>query len=170
MKRPYGSPLADARRLSRTRRFGALAAALAAPALLLCACYVVPIAPDGTPVYPVPPPAAAGRPIVIAGGPPPSVLNARLYPANDIAAQTGMIAGTVTNTMTGKGRFQMSYRGELLVGEATRVDGDERRGVANAYGTGGTYMRCEYRMTSPYQGAGECTLSNGAQYSVHLGS
>ena len=99
----------------------------------------------------------------------PTMLNARLYPANDLATQTGMMSGTVTNMMTGKGRFQLDYRGELLTGEATRVSGDERRGVANAYGTRGTYMSCDYKMNTPYQGAGSCTLSNGAKYEVHLG-
>jgi hypothetical protein len=72
--------------------------------------------------------------------------------------------------MTGKGRFQLDYRGEILTGEATRVSGDERRGVASAYGSRGTYMSCEYRMNTPYQGAGTCTLGNGAKYEVHLGS
>jgi len=72
--------------------------------------------------------------------------------------------------MTGKGQFQMEYKGELLAGEATRVSGDERRGVANAYGPRGTYMSCDYQMTSPFQGAGKCTMSTGAQYEVHLGT
>jgi len=150
-----------------------LATAIAAPAIVLAGCYIVPIAPDGTPMYPVPyapPPQAGVAPPVVYGGPAPAVLQARLYPANDIAIQTGMITGTVTNMMTGKGRFQMDYKGELLSGEATRVSGDERRGVASAYGPRGTYMSCEYRMSSPYQGAGSCTMSTGAQYQVHLGS
>jgi len=160
-----------------------LAVALAVPTIVLTGCYVIPMAPDGTPMYPlpyVPPPqsgitaptAAYGAPMApaIYGSPPPAVLQARLYPVNDIATQTGMMSGTVTNMMNGKGRFQMDYKGELLVGEATRVSGDERRGVASAYGPRGTYMSCEYRMSSPYQGAGTCTMSSGAQFQVHLGS
>jgi hypothetical protein len=97
------------------------------------------------------------------------VLQARLYPANDAATQTGLLSGTVTNMMTGKGRFELDYRGELLVGEATRVPGDDRRGIANAYGQRGTFMNCEYRMTTPYQGTGTCNLSSGARYQVHIG-
>jgi hypothetical protein len=160
-----------------------LAVALAVPPIVLTGCYVIPMAPDGTPLYPVPyapppqsgiagPTVAYGTPVapVIYGSPAPAVLQARLYPANDAATQTGMIAGTVTNMMNGKGRFQMDYKGELLVGEATRVSGDERRGVASAYGPRGTFMSCDYRMSSPYQGAGTCTMSTGAQYQVHLGS
>ena len=54
-----------------------LAAAVAAPALALTGCYVVPLAPDGTPIYPyahtAPPytvvPYPAARPYV--AGPPP---------------------------------------------------------------------------------------------------
>lgn len=152
-------------------------------AFALSGCYVVPIAPDGTPVYPAYPlnvPAAIVAPGPVAGAPSPppamampaapSVLQARLYPSNDAATRIGMLSGTVTNMMTGKGRFQLEYRGEVLVGEATRTPGDDRAGVANAYGDRGTYMNCTYRMTTPFQGTGSCSLSTGAQYQVHLGS
>lgn len=157
-----------------------IAFAMAVPTIALSGCYVVPIAPDGTAaIYPYPylPPqyataanAGALPPRVVSGAPMPAVLQARLYPTNDIASQGGMISGTVTNMMNGKGQFQMDYKGELLTGEATRVSGDDRRGVANAYGPRGTYMSCDYKMTSAYQGAGKCTMSTGAQYEVHLGS
>ena len=162
-----------------------LAATVAVPALALTGCYVVPLAPDGTPIYPythtAPPYTVTPYPVapyavapypsppVVAGPPMPAMLNARLYPANELATQTGMMTGTVTNMMTGKGRFQLDYKGELLSGEATRVSGEERRGVANAYGPRGTYMSCDYKMNTPYQGAGSCTMSNGAKYEVHLG-
>ena len=154
-------------------------------AFALSGCYVVPIAPDGTPVYPypaypinVPAPLVMPGPVssvpppqqAVATPPMPSVLQARLYPSNDAATRVGMLSGSVTNMMTGKGRFQLDYRGEVLVGEATRTPGDDRAGVANAYGDRGTYMNCTYRMTTPYQGTGTCSLSTGAQYQVHLGS
>jgi len=158
-------------------------------ALALSGCYVVPIAPDGTPVYPaypinVPAPLVVPAPATAASAPPPyvaaqpvlgapampAVLQARLYPSNDAATRVGMLSGSVTNMMTGKGRFQLEYRGEVLVGEATRVPGDDRSGIANAYGDRGTYMNCTYRMTTPFQGTGTCNLSTGAQYQVHLGS
>ena len=80
-----------------------------------------------------------------------------------------MVTGAVTNMMTGKGRFNLNYRGDTLTGEATRISGDERRGVASAYSPSGTYMSCEYRMNTPRQGAGTCTFSNGAQYKLHIG-
>ena len=67
-----------------------------------------------------------------------------------------------------QGRFNLNYRGEVLSGEATRTSGDARKGVASAYGTAGSFMSCEYQMSSPLQGAGECTLSNGARYQVHI--
>ena len=175
----------------------------------VCGCVMVPVASDGTPIYPLaapaypavavpiptvqgpgpnflaPVPGRASRP---AGAPPPppyyappvepaapagpaapASLQARLYPSNEVATETGMLSGTVTNMMTGKGFFQLNYRGEVLSGEATRVPGDERRGVANAYGQRGTFMTCDYRMTTPYLGTGTCSLSNGAQYQVHIG-
>src|SRR5687768_5872890 len=97
----------------------ALALALAAP-LALSACYVIPINPDGSPaalppgiVLPVPhgtssapvPPAAPSQ-----GKSVPAALPARLYPANEIATQTGVVSGTVTNMMSGKGRFRSEER------------------------------------------------------------
>jgi hypothetical protein len=150
-----------------------LAVALALPALALTGCYVVPVA-DGHYAHVVPgpivvPPGAV-PPVVVHEGPGVVALPVRLYPANDLANQTGTLSGTVTNLMSGKGRFQFNYQGELLAGEATRVSGDDRRGVASAYGPRGTYASCEYQMNTPYQGAGMCTFSNGAKYQVHIGS
>jgi hypothetical protein len=159
-----------------------LAAVLAASATALSGCYVVPVAPDGTPAWPpgavwgpgttpAPGTAAAGQPAAPAQRPAvPATLQAKLYPANDLATQTGVVNGTVTNMMSGKGRFLLDYRGELLSGEATRVSGDARKGVASAYSPGGSYMSCEYQMSSPYQGAGVCTFSSGARYQVHIGN
>ena len=157
-----------------TRR-NAIFGALAASALSLSGCYVLPVAPEGYPYtypYPAPAPSPAQSHAPISG-PPASqsvVLQARLYPANELASQTGVIHGTVTNMMTGKGRFQLNYRGETLSGEATRVEGDSRRGVASAYGSSGGYMSCEYQMNTPRQGAGMCQFSNGAKYQVHIGT
>jgi hypothetical protein len=154
-----------------------LASALAVCATALSGCYVIPVAPDGKPAWP---PGAVWGPGVsdapAAAAPPAprpaaaATLQAKLYPANDLAIQTGVVNGTVTNMMSGKGRFLLDYRGEVLSGEATRVSGDQRKGVASAYSPGGSYMSCEYQMSSPYQGAGTCTFSNGARYQVHIGN
>jgi hypothetical protein len=156
--------------------------ALAASAIALQGCYVVPYGPDGrlpaglpAGVYmPYDPNAlktggAAPGPVVSqpAG---PEALPARLYPQNDAATQVGMVSGTVTNMMNGKGRFQLNYRGELLAGEATRVSGDQRKGVASAYGPSGSFMSCEYQMSSPARGAGTCNFSDGAKYQLHVGN
>lgn len=154
-----------------------LAAALL-PAFALAGCVVMP-GPDGQPWVvlggPVNPPqhTYGGPPGPVPGpasGPAiPTALNVRLYPANDLATQSGVLNGTVTNMMSGKGRFQFEYQGELLAGEATRVSGDERRGVASAFGPRGTYANCDYQMNTPLQGAGNCTFSTGAKYQVHIG-
>jgi hypothetical protein len=151
--------------MKRTTR---IAAALAACAVTLSGCYVLPYDHEGKPfpVYPIGVPPNAQAP---ATGPGPVALNVRLYPANDIATQTGVLTGTVVNMMTGKGRFQLNYRGETLTGEATRVDGDARRGVASAFSPSGAYMSCEYQMSNPKQGAGTCSMSNGAKYQAHIG-
>ncbi|TAK39747.1 MAG: hypothetical protein EPO29_10610 [Betaproteobacteria bacterium] len=153
-----------------------LTLAAAVSVALLSGCVAVPVGPDGQlyvyppGVVPAPVPAAVPQPGAPAASQFPATLQARLYPANDIATLTGVVTGTVTNMMTGKGRFQLSYKGEMLVGEATRVDGDARRGVASAYGQSGAFMSCEYQMNNPRQGAGTCTFSDGARYQVHVGS
>lgn len=148
-----------------------LLAAMALQAVSLSGCYVVPVGPDGQPAWVIPIHPQPGSPGPAAGQPAmPKVLHARLYPDNELATQTGMVSGTVTNMMTGKGRFQLVYAGETLTGEATRVSGDERKGIASAYGASGSFMSCEYQMNSPLQGAGTCMFSNGARYKVHIGN
>lgn len=158
-----------------------LAAAIGLQASLLSGCYVVPVTPDGSnyaiyiPTTPPPTPYPGSpvpqHPVAQPSQPAlPKVLHARLYPENDLAAHTGMVSGTVTNMMTGKGRFQLQYAGELLTGEATRVSGDERKGIASAWGASGSFMSCEYQMSSPQTGAGTCSFSNGARYKVHIGN
>ena len=157
-----------------------LFAALAFPVLALSGCYVMPVGHDASgnphyvysplPVVPAPGAAHAPQPVVVPGGPMAVALPVKLYPINDLANQTGVLTGEVTNLMTGKGRFTFNYQGETLVGEATRVANDERRGLASAYGPRGTFARCEYQMSTPRMGAGTCTFSNGAQYQLHVGS
>lgn len=151
-----------------------LYAALSAAACALSACVAVPVGPEGQ-LYVYPPGVPPGA--IAPGGAAypdhrspqfPAALPARLYPVNEAAIQTGIVTGTVTNMMNGKGRFQLQYMGEVLVGEATRAG--ENRGVASAYGAGGTRMSCEYQMNTPRQGVGTCVFSNGAQYRVHIGA
>jgi len=162
----------------------ALAAALCAAAL--SGCYVIPVghadidriealvrqanqAPRPAPA----PVAAQGATASAPSAPAPSApvaIPARLYPINEIATENGMVSGTVTNMMNGKGRLQLNYRGELLAGEATRVANDERKGVASAWGPSGSFMTCEYQMSSPAHGAGTCNFSDGARYQVHVGN
>jgi len=167
------------------------AIACALPALV-SGCYIVPVGPEAMvklntlleqvqnapSAAPAPAPTSAAKPtvdpkvvpaaIAIPAGP--TTLYARLYPANDIATESGMVSGTVTSMMNGKGRFQVTYRGETLTGEATRVSGEDRKGVASAWGPNGSFMSCEYQMASLVRGAGACHFSDGARYQVHVGN
>jgi len=154
-----------------------LAAAAGLQAFALAGCYVVPVGPDGNyaiyiPSQPPPYPGGPSTPRAPQAGQPamPKVLNARLYPDNDVATRGGLVSGTVTNMMSGKGRFQLQYAGEVLTGEATRVSGDDRKGIASAWGPSGAFMSCEYQMHTPLQGAGTCNFSDGARYKVHIGN
>ncbi len=139
--------------------------------VLVGSCYILPMDRYGNPIYPTPP-TVYNSPVVVpstqqkAG---PITISARLYPANELAAATGVVSGTVTNMLTGKGRFVLSYKGDTYTGEATRESADSRRGVASAFSPQGGYMSCEYQMNTPRQGAGTCIFANGAKYKLHLG-
>lgn len=149
-------------------------------ALSLSGCYIVPVGSEDLAkihllMQQQPNQAAPANPTAKAApaptaSPAPASIQARLYPANEIATENGMVTGAVTNMMNGKGRLQVSYRGELLTGEATRVANDERKGVASAWGPNGSFMSCEYQMSSPVRGAGTCSFSDGARYQVHVGN
>lgn len=154
----------------------------------LSGCYIVPI--DGR----TPPPGVYSNNrsetiVVPAAQPQPVVLQARLYPANDVAGKLGVLTAVVSDGLNGHGTFSMTAGNELLQGEATRVSNDYpgfgnihrqvygdgrmpgagRRGIANAAGPRGTYMNCEYVLTTASNGAGACVLSNGAKYQIHFG-
>ena len=161
-----------------------------AVAATLSACYVVPVrGPDGAVYYdpyPLPPvgapiPAPAAPQGQMPGAQMPAVLNARMYPTNEAAAAGGVISGTVTNLRLEQvdAVFGVVAEAEVavvadaveltLTGEAPRVSNEDKRGVASAYGSKGTIMSCDYQMTTPYQGTGDCRISTGATYKLHLG-
>lgn len=144
-----------------TMRRGALVA-MVAGVTVLSGCYVVPIernqsAPPATVYVPTAPPA-------------PVTFAARLYPANDKAAAYGMVGAVVTNDLDGRGTFTTVINGENFSGEATRVNGSSREGVANGAGNRGSYINCNYRMNSATLGSGQFKLSNGAVFTMHVGS
>jgi len=133
-----------------------------AAAAMLSGCYVVPLqAVPGTP----PGPAA----VVPAPPPQPLTFSARLYPANELAGSYGIVAATVTNDLNGRGRFSTVIGGESFNGEATRVAGSQRDGVANGAGSRGGYIDCRYTMNAPTLGTGTCRVSNGAAFTMHIG-
>lgn len=128
----------------------------------LAGCYVVPI-------NPAPLPAAAAVPMQPAPVVP-VTFTARLYPANDLASDYGVVAAVVTNDLNGRGRFSTALLGESFTGEATRVAGSSRDGVANGAGSRGNYLNCRYTMNSATMGTGTCRLNNGAMFTMHVGS
>ena len=95
---------------------------------------------------------------------------ARLYPSNDLASSYGMVMAVVTNDLNGRGTFSTHINGESFTGEATRVAGSARDGQANGAGNRGSYINCRYQMNSATLGSGQCRLSNGAQFSMHVGN
>jgi hypothetical protein len=143
---------------SRGFRPAATTGLLAATALL-GGCYVVPLHPQqpAAVVLPAPMPPA------------PMTFTARLYPSNDAAASYGMLGAVVTNDLNGRGRFTTTIGGETFNGEATRVAGSTRDGVASGAGQRGGYISCRYTMNSESMGTGSCRHSSGATFSMHLG-
>lgn len=165
----------------------------------MTACVVVPLDPrTGQPysahshessrqpntVVITPPSATAGV------APQPSVLSARLYPLNPQANKGGLLSAVVVDNHTGRGSFTLAYLGDSMQGEATRVDAgyagfgrihnevlghshrqfNGRRGIANAFGSKGVNVQCEYVVTGPAMGTGVCQFSDGAKYQMHFGA
>ncbi len=160
----------------------------------LTACVMVPVDPRTGQPYPIPHTHGAPQVTVVQSPPPaappsPAVLTARLYPLNPPANQAGMLTALVVDHQGGRGTFSVSYQGDSLQGEATRVDGgyaafgrvhDEvlgqsartfsgQRGIANGFGSRGTSTQCEYVITGPGMGTGVCLFSDGARYQMHFG-
>lgn len=134
--------------------------AIVIAATALSGCYVVPLQPaPSAPALAVP--AAPAAPVTF---------SARLYPANDLASSYGMVAAVVTNDLNGRGHFSTAILGESFTGEATRSAGSSREGVANGAGNRGSYISCRYTMNTPTLGTGQCRLSNGALFTMHVGS
>lgn len=165
------------------------AAAVAGTVVSLSGCYVVPIDPQhrlhhGDPLVIQSRPAAVLAPHAV-----PATLHARLYPLNETAGKMGPLSAIITDWVKGHATFAVSHAGERLQGEATRVAagnpgfgrvhravyGDGRmpkgeRGIANASGSQGTYVNCEYALADAHRGTGVCLFSNGASYQLHFGS
>ena len=146
--------------LAVARRLVLMGAVLGASALT--GCYVVPVNP--APAVPV-------STVHVAPPPASMTFTARLYPANDAAAAYGMVGAVVTNDLNGHGTFSTTLNGESFTGEATRLKGSSsREGIANGAGSRGSYINCRYQMNSAMQGTGQCRLSNGAQFTMHIGT
>jgi hypothetical protein len=163
-------------------------------ALALTACVAVPIDTRSGQVY-WPPASSPTAPrealaVVVPAAPsPPATYTARLYPINDIANRAGMLTAIVVDGHGGRGSFTLSYLGEPMQGEATRVENGHvgfgrihrevlglvtvttqgRRGIANAFGARGVNAQCEYVLSGPSQGTGACLFSDGARYQLHFG-
>jgi hypothetical protein len=92
---------------------------------------------------------------------------ARLYPGNPAAAKLGGASGVISNPEQGHGEFTFSLGGESYAGEATRAP-NSSKGVANASGNRGGFVRCDYIMSSSALGSGSCTFASGARYDMHI--
>jgi len=160
----------------------------------LSACYVLPI--DARTGQPYPPPTArdgyggtaTSMPIAAVAASP-ALVDVRLYPLNTQANKGGLLKAQVLDNNAGHGSFTVSYLGDTLQGESTRVDANYapfgriyqqvlgtslrsfngRRGIANAFGAKGTNAQCEYVITGPSTGTGVCLFSDGAAFQMHFG-
>lgn len=106
---------------------------------------------------------------VMPAAPVAQTFTARLYPSNAEAAPYGAVGGVVTNDLNGRGHFSAVIGGEQFQGEATRVAGSQRGGVANASGARGGMLSCRYTMNSATLGTGQCVLNSGPAFTMHIG-
>lgn len=150
------SKLSGARGLQR----GLLGWLFAVGSLALPGCYVVPAH------YPAP---YSAQPLPAAAPAAPVSFTARLYPANDLASGYGVISAVVTNDLHGRGTFNTSINGEAFSGEATRKAGSSKEGLASGAGQRGSYIHCTYTMNTATQGMGNCLMSTGARFTMHVG-
>lgn len=140
----------------------AFALAIATGVAILPGCYVIPIGQ-----YPANYPPATAQ--VIVPAPLPVTFSAWLYPANDLASAYGMINAVVTSDLHGRGSSNSTINGESFVGESTRQTSSSSDGLANGAGNRGSYINCQYTMDSATTSTGSCTLSHGAQFTMHVG-
>ena len=180
------------------RRVASLGVPLLAAATL-SACLVVPVDPKTGQPYssqghaPQPPVVVVQQSPAVsptAATPQWQAVQARLYPVNEAARNAGILQATVIDNGTGRGSFSVTYQGQALQCEATRVDRNYpgygqimsqvqggvnwaqaagQRGIANAASPSFS-LRCEYLFTSGSQGTGACLASDGARYQIHFGS
>lgn len=135
-------------------------------AAMLSACYVVPIGQYPNGAYGPGMGNQSGIGVVPMGAIR-APYTARLYPSNQAAAHLGSVSGVISNPEQGHGQFSFSVGGESFVGEATRTP-NSAKGIANATGNHGGYVRCDYTMNSAELGTGTCRFSSGAQYDIHI--
>ena len=137
--------------------------------LLICAtfltgCYVIPIQ-DGSRIVQT----SSASDSANAVSTPSNTLSARLYPTNAEAQRYGAVYATVSINQAGHGVFNTTIGGESFTGDATRYAGS-RKGKANGAGASGRYINCEYEMNSSQQGMGQCRMSTGATFDMHINS
>jgi hypothetical protein len=158
---------------SRSASVLRLVAISAVAGLGLSGCYVVPMQPGASLPQMSAQYQSAGllpAPLAAPAAPVTQTFAARLYPSNAEGARIGMIGAVVTNDLNGRGYFTTVINGEQFQGEATHIAGSQRDGVANASGTRGSMLNCRYSMNSDTLGTGNCTLNNGAAFTMHVGS
>ena len=127
-----------------------------------------------------------------------STKQARLYPVNDKAAETGTLQAKYVDSGVGGGEASIIMPdGEILNGEYSTVDNStvgfgsiytsvnvaggaafgsgsatsvpgSSPGIASFYGTNGTMMQCEYFVSRSGKGGGACKSDDGALYRLHF--
>lgn len=130
--------------------------------VVLTGCYVVPIQDGSRVVQTSNLPSSSSTAVM-----PSSTLNAKLYPTNAEAQRYGTVFATVNINQTGHGTFSANIGGENFNGDATHY-ANSRKGKANGAGVGGRYISCDYEMNTPQQGMGQCRMSTGATFSMHI--
>jgi hypothetical protein len=77
-------------------------------------------------------------------------------------------SGEATRVSDGHPGFGTVY--EKVVKRPIQPQPGLPKGVANATGSHGTWVNCEYVLERGGRGTGACLMSNGAAYQIHFGS
>lgn len=131
--------------------------------LAFTGCYVVPIQPGKSMSYD-----DAKKHVARATGQATDYLSVRLYPTNERAETYGVSTASIVRQQNDYAVFTADIGGKSFSGEATRSATNHNKGTANGTSNDGRYLNCTYEMNTPQMGSGQCKLSDGATFSIHI--
>ncbi len=142
-----------------------ITAGLLTVSLLITGCYVVPVPQGGE----LGRNAAKRHAAQLANGGS-TRLSGRMYPSNQRANAYGVGTASIVRERANHAVFTANLSGKTFTGEATRSASHPKQGTANGTSSDGLYLNCQYEMNTAVRGSGTCRVSDGATFSIHIGT